>query len=166
MNQSRRDDFQDYPFLDQETIVFIETLFNTKSTILEYGSGGSTIWFALRARSVLSFESSKIWHTKVSKRIDALKIKNVSFHLDPKYWAATLPDAKFDIIFIDGKKRYFCTKAALPHLAEKGYLILDNAESINPHNKMAVEYLAKQGLPVKIMQGYRPEATTAIYGGP
>jgi len=166
MNQSERGVFRDYPFLAAETIVFIESLFDANSEILEYGAGGSTIWFGLRARTVLSFERNKAWYDRVKERMSALEIKNVSLRLDQRYWDAPLPDKKFDIIFIDGAKRYFCTKTALPHLAEKGYLILDNAESINPHNKMAVEYLAKQGLSVKSLQGYRPEATTAIYGGP
>jgi precorrin-6B methylase 2 len=46
--------------------------------VFEYGSGGSTLFFALHARSVVSVEHDVAWSAEVRRAASALDLKNVS----------------------------------------------------------------------------------------
>lgn len=117
------------PWLVHEAIIFLEAILTKKSLVLETGSGASTIWFANRARSVLSFEHNKTWYKNVKETLEHKGIKNVELKYVPDYPKKGL-DLKglFDVILIDGRGREKSFMSVLRNLKIGGYLILDNAE--------------------------------------
>lgn len=56
-------------YLDRSMIVF------------EWGSGGSTLYFAKKVKKVISVEHVKDWHEKVSKALEKNNLKNCSYFL-------------------------------------------------------------------------------------
>lgn len=117
------------PWLVPDSIIFIDSIINEGSLILEAGAGASTIWFAKRAASVLSFEHDKDWFNSVKETLEHHGIGNVDLRLSPDYPKKGL-DIKgmFNVILIDGRGRVKTTMSILKNLKPGGYLILDNAE--------------------------------------
>jgi hypothetical protein len=113
--------------------------------VFEYGSGYSTLFWAARAREVISVEHNPSWHEKISRltpsnaRVILAPIDEDKNDYHPS--AETLNefaryaeaiDGRFEVIVIDGyarsRVRYQCAKAALPHLNDHGLVILDNSD--------------------------------------
>ncbi len=134
------------PWLVHEAIIFLEAILTKESLVLETGSGGSTIWFANKARSVLSFEHNKIWYRNVKETLEQKKIKNVDLRYAPDYPKKGL-DLKgtFDVILIDGRGREKSFMSILKNLKVGGYLILDNAE--RPKYKNIIRIMSSLGYP-------------------
>src|SRR4051812_40445225 len=59
------------PWFSYAAIDFLETFLRPHMTVCEYGSGGSTIFFAKRTKSVVSIESDPKWHELVTARLAA-----------------------------------------------------------------------------------------------
>jgi hypothetical protein len=95
--------------------------------VLEFGSGQSTLWWAGRSERVLTFEADEAWYQAVSKQMP----DNVEIHHVPYDLAGVgdiIGDRTFDVIIVDGLDRAEACRLAAPHLAERGALLLDNAE--------------------------------------
>jgi len=109
------------------TIDFLERKDFTNKTVLEWGAGQSTLWWASRASRVVSFESDPGWFRLVSRNAP----RNVRLHLIEDN-LSTLPEGlhnqSFDIIVIDGLNRAACTEKSVPLLAPGGALILDDSQ--------------------------------------
>lgn len=111
--------------------------------VFEYGSGYSTLFWAARAKEVVSVDHNRGWHERIAK----LAPPNAKLILAPiekdesepspelreqfaKYAGAI--DGSFQVIVIDGyarsRVRYQCAQAALPHLDANGLVILDNSD--------------------------------------
>lgn len=117
------------PWLVPASVIYIETILTPESMILEAGAGASTIWFAKRAKAVLSFEHNKSWFNDVKETLDHHGIKNVDLRHDPGYPKKGLAiEGLFDVILIDGRGRVRTTMSILKNLKVGGHLILDNAE--------------------------------------
>lgn len=109
--------------------------------ILEYGSGGSTLWLAMHCPEarILSIEHDRNWFTLVNHAAAGLLEtgiigQNVAVALRPvddyahnSYIDVVMP---FNLIFIDGAHttRTPCLKAAADLLSLGGVVFLDNSE--------------------------------------
>lgn len=110
--------------------------------VFEYGSGFSTLFWASRAKEVVSVEHDRDWYEKIAP----LAPSNVRLILAPidetenptdesraqfKAYAGAI-DGRFQIIVVDGyarsRVRYQCAQMALPHLDANGLIILDNSD--------------------------------------
>lgn len=117
------------PWLTKRAIEFLDKYlvqFNNPH-ILEFGSGGSTIWFSKRTNNLVSVEhrpryynpvSSKLT-TKVDYRLKKLPYDSICNEFD---------DDSFDLALIDGRQRVKCAKACKRLIKKNGILMLDNAE--------------------------------------
>src|SRR5215470_9498452 len=56
------------PWFSYAAIDFLDTFLKPNMTVCEYGSGGSTVFFARRVRSVFSIEDNSKWHELVRNR--------------------------------------------------------------------------------------------------
>lgn len=68
-----------YPWITFPAIDFLDSLLLSKSEILEFGAGASTIFFANRARNVISYEFDPIYYsqiTEISKLYKNVQILN------------------------------------------------------------------------------------------
>jgi len=135
-------------YLPWFTYPAIEALNNwdlSDKRVFEYGSGFSTLFWASRAKEVVSVEHDRAWYEKIA----GLAPKNVRLILAPiekdepnpnpspetleqcNTYAEAI-DGRFNIIVVDGyaryRVRYLCAQAALPHLDPNGFIILDNSD--------------------------------------
>ena len=158
---STRDKLQDFPFLNRHTIAYIETLINKSTRVLEFGAGGSTIWFAQRVKKIVSFENSEKWFYKISDRLKDLGLDNADLFFDPLYWRPGLIVGEFDLIFIDGKKRLPCAKNSIGNLAEKGIVILDNSEY--KKSRPAFDFLSSEIITSEHRSGLKKKSITSFF---
>lgn len=127
----------------------------TSWKVLEWGSGGSTLFFATRAGQIVTIEHDPSWFTQVSAALQQISTAKVEMHLVPpikcdnepvRAYLSGLPQFKgysfreyvhcvtqyplhyFDLIIVDGRARMGCLEIAVNYLAPGGFLLLDNAE--------------------------------------
>ena len=154
---------QDGRFLPWFTFPAIEALKNwdlSRKRVFEYGSGYSTLFWASRAKEVVSVEHHPGWHEKIAGLAPAnarviLSAITQSEGAQPtsetraqlKQYAETIKDhGEFDVVVVDGfarfRMRYESARAALGQLARNGLVILDNSDWL-PATSM---YLRQAGL--------------------
>ena len=103
--------------------------------VLEFGGGQSTLWWSVRAQTVLTIEEDADWYERLRSRV----ARNVSLHHVPVDHAmrsvASVKDVldvqpirTFDVIVVDGHLRQEVTALAFDYLAPGGAMILDNSE--------------------------------------
>ncbi|MDD4970788.1 MAG: hypothetical protein PHT07_15280 [Paludibacter sp.] len=89
------------PWLVPEAIRRLEEIDMSNMTVLEFGAGGSTLFFARRAKNVISIENEIIWYEKITHALFDKNIKNVKMH----WWSMATETAKidkhYDLILID-----------------------------------------------------------------
>jgi hypothetical protein len=115
------------PWYTYPAIDFLSGVDFSGQSVLEFGAGQSTLWWAERAARVFSVEQDGPWFEAVLK---AIKSKlNVEVHLtESSEFAATPLGRIFDVIVIDGGDRFLCAQAALKMLQAGGVIVLDNSE--------------------------------------
>lgn len=127
-------------FNNQDEVDFLRKNLRLCDTVLEYGSGGSTLEIAKHVKQLYSIEHNKEWYDKVK----ALMPNNVGLHYEPRnkqeksghdgtledyknYVNAPfffLPDILYDVIFIDGRARVACAKCAVSLLKPDGIILI------------------------------------------
>ncbi|MDA9854508.1 hypothetical protein N9C82_01455 [bacterium] len=125
--------------------------FNDKS-VLEYGSGSSTLWWAGRCKSICSIENSKEWYNLVQKKIST---ENISYHLfeDKVAYCDSIDPLQFDVVVIDGRWREEIFKKILSQNSPViPFIIIDNAERF-PSD---IASLKKLGYAEYIYYGFGP----------
>lgn len=123
--------------MKQIDIDTIKILLQKDDKMLEWGSGGSTLFFSQFVDEYISIEHDKDWHKQIAKKIP----KNVRYFLVKPNKKLTkkhkgnieqLKDYvekinefdKFDKILIDGRARVACAKEALNHLKKDGIVFV------------------------------------------
>ena len=118
------------PWIVPHAIKYFDSLVQFNHVVLEFGSGGSTLWLADRTQTVESIEHSTEWFKRVSdhmtdadrSKIDLRRIPNYCRHgeLELRY-------PSYDVIFIDGIHRRKCFDASIDRLIHGGVLVIDNS---------------------------------------
>jgi len=121
------------PWLVPEAIFLLDKLLTKDMRVLEFGSGGSTLFFSKRTRSVTSFEDDLKWYTKVLGILNKKKITNVGLVFYTKKWLEdNFPTDGFNCVLIDNKisrngvRRKWLLEKSVPLLTEPKIFILDN----------------------------------------
>lgn len=117
------------PWYSYPCIHLLETRLNGKAVdVFEFGSGNSTLWWARRARRVVSVEDNAQWYS----RIQATRPANVAYSLavGEENYVNSLRDteALFDVVVVDGSHRERCLQEALKTLTQSGIVIVDNSD--------------------------------------
>lgn len=138
------------PWMSHQEIQTILKYLDTSKIMLEYGCGGSTLFFPEYVKEYYSIEHNKNWYHKIYPQIS----NNVSlFYVDKnsdtpeseRIFATNWDDLdlssrskdykdyisypfkinlKFDIVLIDGRARPECAKFILSYLNEEAYVIV------------------------------------------
>lgn len=98
--------------------------------VFEWGSGGSTLWFAQRAASVVSIEHNLNWHDRVYESLQWSDAKNVTLHyelLGPSYWLR-IHMVQADFVLIDGRHRKACAEQVKQHTYLPAAILWDDAQ--------------------------------------
>lgn len=144
---------KELPWLTEGSVSFIEKNINKSQNVLEFGAGASTVFFAKRAKAVISFESggysvrlqnvqrSADWFQKLSVKLKQLKLNNVQLYLLQGYPKSatlyahvlnSLPNEHFHWVLVDGANRNLCIDKSRDKLVSGGYMIIDNYDHIPP----------------------------------
>jgi predicted O-methyltransferase YrrM len=136
------------PWITADALQILEGLLQPDDVGVEFGSGGSTTWFAARVGHLHSVEANPRWHADVESRIADGRVQNVSYHLaagiasdhgTPQArdsyvnFAPDLEPESQDFVFIDGEYRDECALRALDLVRPGGAIILDNANTYLPN---------------------------------
>ena len=155
------------PWFTYSAIDFLKEKLNSNLSILEFGCGNSTLFFAARVKKVISFEHSKAWHQKILKKIPANAELTITSSLSAKdYLKPLIEDMRFDVIIVDGLFRNECITVSLEHISETGVIILDDSEREEYNEGIAL--LIQSGLRQLKFSGIAPgiffrKCTTIFY---
>jgi hypothetical protein len=81
LSQERNSVQDKTPWLTFGAIQFIKKIARRDMTVFEYGSGGSTLFWAERVDRVFSIEHNREWHKRMVEEFQKLHITNVEFKL-------------------------------------------------------------------------------------
>lgn len=131
------------PWFSYAAIDFLEKALRPEMNVCEYGSGGSTIFFAKRLQSVYSIEDNSSWYELVTQRLKEQGIRNAELGLFPfdfknpagfegSAYLNAVPDRPFDIFVVDGSEEWdlvrpICFKHVEPKVRPGGMIIVDDS---------------------------------------
>jgi hypothetical protein len=176
----------DVPWWTYSAAAEVETFLRDRggaTRVFEYGAGASTVWLARRAGEVHSVEHDAAFVDMLApklagfdnvrlrcvepgeRRADATAVSDRAGHehLDFGDYVAAIDEAGglFDVIVVDGRARAACLAQAIPHLADGGVIVFDNAG--RARYRAAIE---SSGLQVDVRRGWAPSLpyreTTAL----
>lgn len=129
------------PFLSFGAIRWLEANLRPGMKIFEYGSGGSTVFFALRGCLLTSVEGRLGWAEQVSNRIQEMEPEIRSRvevrHVDTegnrfddlvRYAVEVRNGGPWDLVLVDSHERHMCIWAAWEHVKPGRWLLLDNSD--------------------------------------
>jgi hypothetical protein len=98
--------------------------------VLEFGSGGSTLFFSNRVKHVTSIETNKDWFDRISKLTQHRNNVTMFYYKTKEDLINNFPQNKFNCILIDSEgkfiKRKILFRKSIPLLIEPQILIIDN----------------------------------------
>lgn len=118
------------PMMQEEDIKLISSYLSPTDTVLEWGSGGSTLYFSSKVKEYYSIEHDVTWSNLLYRHLP----NNVKYFFIPPDSSLTEPWTKyneiysyvnhvdtlgikfFDKVFIDGRGRGFCAIKILDYL--------------------------------------------------
>jgi predicted O-methyltransferase YrrM len=106
-------------------------------SVLELGSGRSTVWLAKRSSRVTSFEDNEHWVERAREQLQAAGVENAELRQLPIERfvpeVAALPDDSYDLVVVDflespEAERVEAVRAARAKVRPGGYLLLDDSD--------------------------------------
>ncbi len=144
------------PWYTYPAIEYLKQLDFSHASVFEYGSGNSTLFWAARARRVVSVEDSAQWFDIISAKLPSHC--DISLETDLGAYADALrrTGERFDVIVVDGAARGHtrlkCSRVAVEHLRPGGMIILDNSDWLTESALL----LRDSGLIEVDMSGFAP----------
>ncbi len=161
-------DYRPYlPWISYDAIRFLESFLNHDKTVLEYGSGMSTIWYANHVGQVFSVEDSEPWYRKALQLLKATRQENIlyEFRTGVDYCAFMKDSGKrFDLIMIDGSDRAACAASALGLVKDGGIIYLDNSDKHSSNaggdtrlaEKVLLDFAKEKGADIQYFTDFCP----------
>lgn len=131
------------PWFSYGAIDFLEKFLRKDMHVFEFGSGGSTLFFARRCKSVTSVEEDGRWLALVSKRVAEQNLGNVrlqyipfDFHsaidFETSDYLKAVRQTRAEVIVVDGtdwtyRIRPVCFRVAEEQIAPGGIIIVDDS---------------------------------------
>lgn len=114
------------PWYTYPALEYVASLDFAEQSVLEFGSGASSLWWAQRARSVVSVEHDRRWLESTLPQAPA----NLELTLatDEDSYVGAGSGRRFDVVVIDGIHRAKCARTIGPRMADGALVILDNSD--------------------------------------
>ncbi|MFC0003694.1 O-methyltransferase [Micromonospora siamensis] len=138
------------PWLTPRAIEILDGVLLKTDRGLEFGSGGSTLWFANRLQRLVSVEHDQSWHDLVSRQLKEQAVHNVDYIFAPQdvseelgneseyaRTALRFADGSLQFVLVDGVYRDHCTRLVLSKIAPGGALVIDNVNWCLPSDSRA-----------------------------
>ena len=120
------------PWVPYSVIRRLRSFLGRESSVLEYGSGMSTIWYATIVSRVCSVEDDQVWYERIADLIERRQLNNVTYHLaaSADEYCSFMADnpRRYDLIVVDGSWRSRCMAEAINLLLPGGVLYLDTSD--------------------------------------
>jgi hypothetical protein len=132
------------PWYTYPAIDFLESKIQREWSVLEWGCGNSTRWWAARTARVLSIEHNAEWQRKISTDLPAHA--TATLIEDPLAYSTlkeTAPAETFDVLIIDGEERNACARTAVTRAKPSSIIVFDNSDRKSVGDGMT--YLADSG---------------------
>lgn len=155
------------PWITYPAIEFIRRRVKPEMSVFEYGSGGSTTWWANQVSTVVSVEHDRPWFEKLQRNPHPrVKAYQIDLIYGGAYSRKILEfENCFDVVVIDGRDRVNCLKNCLTALRPTGVVVLDNSD--RPEYAEGVNFLLANGFRKIEFVGLFPMTThkgeTAIF---
>lgn len=107
------------PWYTRSAISFLEGYVKSDMSVLEYGGGSSTVWWANRVKKLVTVERDPLWRMMIEENLPR-PIELI--RQEPECFGP------YDIVVVDGPNRLECVKQGMELLKPGGLLILDNAD--------------------------------------
>jgi predicted O-methyltransferase YrrM len=150
--RARRRGVPERPWIVPAATGWLRRRIRSDWSVLELGAGRSTVWFARRAGTVISFEDNEFWAERTRDRLRELGLANAELRQLPvEAFVAEidgLPDASFDLVVVDfleapAVTRVDVLKPAMKKVRPGGLLLLDDSD--RPGYAEAFELLSGWG---------------------
>lgn len=114
----------------ERLIKFLESVVTKRSVVVEFGSGGSTLWLAQHAKNVVAFEHDPFWQRVVMEHLKKRRKKNTKVILMEDY-----PDRKIfrhlftrqaDFVYVDGINRVRCVQMIMRRIKPGGWIYVQD----------------------------------------
>ena len=126
------------PWIVPESLNALKSIIQSSWDVFEWGSGGSTVFWAKHCNSVVSIEHNTEWIKRTSDLLNKHEVDRSKVNLQYcsgkpdkfRSYADTIKSfGMFDLVYIDGEasSRGWCLTNALDHVEPGGYLLLDNS---------------------------------------
>lgn len=119
------------PWLGFRAINHLRKLVQPNWSVLEFGSGMSTVWFARRCSFLVSVETDSSWYDSVRTILTQKSFLNVDYRLREQSEHEAVSDYRdstFDLVLVDGYERDRVMKTAISKVKRGGYIYLDNSD--------------------------------------
>ncbi len=135
------------PWITRDSLHLLDQMLQPGDRGLEFGSGGTTGWFAERVAFLDSVEAAPQYYEPLRDDLARRGLTNVDLHLvsfdtlgrlTPEHQAAyvgvnpSIAEGSLDFVFVDGEYRDLCAMRGADLLGPGGVLILDNADAYLP----------------------------------
>jgi hypothetical protein len=143
------------PWLTYPLIEYLNGLDFSGKDVFEFGAGASTLYWAERAKNVVSVELDSGWYEALKSKVpsNVTLLHDADGHSYATVPKRLFPDRKFDVVVVDGAERYRSALTAIEVLAPGGFIILDNAEWY----PRTADKLAEAGLIEVRFSGFSPK---------
>ena len=146
------------PWMCDPAVEQLEKLVRPGARILEWGSGGSSIFFAEQGADVICIEHDRSWARLVRSELDRRGLSEpvTVNHIDlTANYVAVVDrlDGRFDLVVVDGRRRVECVDRARNRVAAGGWLVLDDSD--RQAYSLAVEQMV--GWHKLVLKGPRPQ---------
>lgn len=145
------------PWLTRTAVAFLSEFIRPGDTIVEFGSGRSTMWFARKVGAlgrVVSVEGNAEWQKEVARRLDAAGQRHATVEHAPQapeeYVASAarrVEGRSADVILVDGFARDACAMWALTAVKPGGIIVVDNIQHLLPHESRCPRAIPEDGAP-------------------
>ena len=156
------------PWIPYAAVSFLSGRLTPELTVLELGSGYSTLWFMGRVARVVSLEHNEKWLAWMRERVGPNVNLISTAGGTPDTYLAPLRGTRerFDLILIDGIHRIDAFQAALQILTPSGVIVLD--DSHRPSYGLVFIEAAKAGMRRLDFEGHKAASvnlyrTTVFY---
>ena len=149
---------QDLPWLGFRAVRHLLRLIQPHWTVVEFGSGLSTLTLAPRCQRLISIETDPDWFAQIAARLQARGLSQVEYALRPnddRYaQLEEIPDRSVDLVINDGQQRHRVAAVALRKVRDGGYVFLDNSDEDHPEHVEALAILLEAAQRVWIYRDF------------
>ena len=163
-------DLNPIPWYTYPAIEYLSQFDYSQKRIYEFGCGNSSLFWARRAKQVISIEDNPEWFKKWQENFSEPNLDIRWIDEGPLYSDSILSEEQgFDVIVVDGKRRTACAQSAIQKINPGGMIILDDSDRVNTSDEYekAIKILKEADLLQVDFYGFCPmnnyTKTTSIF---